>query len=129
MFQLQHLIKQNMDKLSGLITTELGKTQVDAKGDVLRGLRTILRLIEKRNIVVEVVEHACSITSLQMGEIVDTVSTDMDTYSLREPLGVCAGITPFNFPAMIPLWVYNITDALCLVFRCSRWPLFAETRM
>ena len=53
----------------------------------------------------EVVEHACSITSLQMGEIVEGVSKDMDTYSLRQPLGVCAGISPFNFPAMIPLWV------------------------
>lgn len=53
----------------------------------------------------EVVEHACSITSLQMGEIVEGVSKDMDTYSLRQPLGICAGISPFNFPAMIPLWV------------------------
>ena len=50
-------------------------------------------------------EHACSITSLQMGEIVEGVSKDMDTYSLRQPLGICAGISPFNFPAMIPLWV------------------------
>lgn len=55
--------------------------------------------------LLEVVEHACSITSLQMGEIVEGVSKDMDTYSLRQPLGICAGISPFNFPAMIPLWV------------------------
>ena len=54
---------------------------------------------------VEVVEYACSITSLQTGEIVEGVSKDMDTYSIRQPLGVCAGISPFNFPAMIPLWV------------------------
>lgn len=53
----------------------------------------------------EVVEHACSIPSLQMGEIVEGVSKDMDTYSIRQPLGLCAGISPFNFPAMIPLWV------------------------
>ena len=51
------------------------------------------------------VEHACSITSLQLGETLGSVTKDMDTYTYREPLGVCAGITPFNFPAMIPLWV------------------------
>lgn len=57
---------------------------------------------------VEVVEHACSITTLQMGELVEGVTTDMDTYSIRQPLGVCAGITPFNFPAMIPLWMFPL---------------------
>ena len=51
------------------------------------------------------VEHACSITSLQLGETLGSVSKDMDTYTYREPLGVCAGVAPFNFPAMIPLWV------------------------
>ena len=51
------------------------------------------------------VEHCCSITSLQLGETLGSVTKDMDTYSYREPLGVCAGVTPFNFPAMIPLWV------------------------
>jgi len=94
MFQLQALIKRDMDKIAGVITTELGKTQADAKGDVLRGL--------------QVVEHACSITTLQMGEMVEGVTTDMDTYSIRQPLGVCAGITPFNFPAMIPLWMFPL---------------------
>ena len=53
----------------------------------------------------EVVEHACSITSIQLGETLGSVTKDMDTYTYREPLGVCAGVTPFNFPAMIPLWV------------------------
>lgn len=53
----------------------------------------------------EVVEHACGMASLQMGEFVSNVSSGIDTYSIREPLGVCAGICPFNFPAMIPLWV------------------------
>lgn len=53
----------------------------------------------------EVVEHACGMATLQMGEYVPNVSSGIDTYSLREPLGVCAGICPFNFPAMIPLWV------------------------
>lgn len=55
---------------------------------------------------IEVVEHACGMASLQMGEYVSNVSNGIDTYSIREPLGVCAGICPFNFPAMIPLWVY-----------------------
>ena len=77
-----------------VITLELGKTPADAKGDVHRGL--------------QVVEHACAIPTLQMGEFVEGVSTDMDTYSIRQPLGVCAGITPFNFPAMIPLWVSTL---------------------
>lgn len=53
----------------------------------------------------EVVEHACGMATLQMGEYVSNVSNGIDTYSIREPLGVCAGICPFNFPAMIPLWV------------------------
>lgn len=94
MFELQRLLRLNMDKIAANIVMELGKTLVDAKGDVLRGL--------------QVVEHACSITSLQMGEMVESVSTDMDTYTLRQPLGVTAGICPFNFPAMIPLWVNYI---------------------
>jgi malonate-semialdehyde dehydrogenase (acetylating) / methylmalonate-semialdehyde dehydrogenase len=80
--------------LGKVINLELGKTPVDAKGDVHRGL--------------QVVEHACSLPSLQMGEFVEGVSADMDCYSIRQPLGVCAGITPFNFPAMIPLWVSRI---------------------
>ncbi len=70
---------------------EQGKNFVDAKGEVLRGL--------------QVVEHACSIPNLQMGEILP-VPTDMDAYSFREPLGVTAGVCPFNFPAMIPLWMF-----------------------
>ena len=68
---------------------ETGKTFADAKGDVWRGI--------------EVVEHACNISSLMMGETVENVAREIDTYSLIQPLGVCAGITPFNFPAMIPL--------------------------
>jgi malonate-semialdehyde dehydrogenase (acetylating)/methylmalonate-semialdehyde dehydrogenase len=77
--------------LAANITQEQGKTLPDAEGDVTRGL--------------QVVEHCCSITSLQLGETLGSVTKDMDTYSYREPLGVCAGVTPFNFPAMIPLWV------------------------
>ncbi|KAH0458844.1 hypothetical protein IEQ34_011658 [Dendrobium chrysotoxum] len=93
MFKLQELIRRDMvDKLALNITTEQGKTLRDAQGDVFRGL--------------EVVEHACGMATLQMGEYVSNVSSGIDTYSIREPLGVCAGICPFNFPAMIPLWMF-----------------------
>ncbi|CAH9081922.1 unnamed protein product [Cuscuta europaea] len=94
MLKYQDLIRKNMDKLALNITTEQGKTLKDAQGDVFRGL--------------EVVEHACGMATLQMGEYVSNVSNGVDTYSIREPLGVCAGICPFNFPAMIPLWMFPI---------------------
>jgi len=92
MFKLQQLIKDNMKELCTILTSEIGKTTADAEGEILRGL--------------QVVEHACSITSLQQGETMAGISRDMDTYSYRVPLGVCAGIAPFNFPAMIPLWMF-----------------------
>ncbi|KAG5010468.1 hypothetical protein AAZX31_07G168900 [Glycine max] len=92
MLKLQELIRRDMDKLALNVTTEQGKTLKDAQGDVFRGL--------------EVVEHACGMATLQMGEYVSNVSHGIDTYSIREPLGVCAGICPFNFPAMIPLWMF-----------------------
>ncbi|KAG2703952.1 hypothetical protein I3760_06G160500 [Carya illinoinensis] len=94
MFKLQELIRRDMDKLALNVTTEQGKTLKDAHGDVFRGL--------------EVVEHACGMGTLQMGEYVSNVSNGIDTYSIREPLGVCAGICPFNFPAMIPLWMFPV---------------------
>ncbi|KAL8255432.1 hypothetical protein R6Q59_033653 [Mikania micrantha] len=94
MLKLQQLIRRDMDKLAMNITTEQGKTLKDAQGDVFRGL--------------EVVEHACGMASLQMGEFSSNVSHGIDTYSIREPLGVCAGICPFNFPAMIPLWMFPV---------------------
>ncbi|XP_055925031.1 probable methylmalonate-semialdehyde dehydrogenase [acylating], mitochondrial isoform X1 [Argiope bruennichi] len=94
MFKLQHLIKENMNRLKESITLEQGKTLIDAEGDVHRGL--------------QVVEHACGITSLQLGETLPSISRDMDTISYRLPLGVCAGIAPFNFPAMIPLWMFPL---------------------
>jgi malonate-semialdehyde dehydrogenase (acetylating)/methylmalonate-semialdehyde dehydrogenase len=94
MFKFQHIIKDNMKLLAKNITLEQGKTLADAEGDVLRGL--------------QVVEHSCSITSLQLGESLSGIAKDMDAMSYRIPLGVCAGITPFNFPAMIPLWVILI---------------------
>uniref|UniRef100_A0A1J3K802 methylmalonate-semialdehyde dehydrogenase (CoA acylating) n=1 Tax=Noccaea caerulescens TaxID=107243 RepID=A0A1J3K802_NOCCA len=94
MLKFQELIRKNMDKLAMNITTEQGKTLKDAHGDIFRGL--------------EVVEHACGMATLQMGEYVPNVSNGVDTYSIREPLGVCAGICPFNFPAMIPLWMFPV---------------------
>lgn len=67
--------------------------------------KSLQTLYNTKNEFVEVVEHACSVTSLQLGEALPSIAKDMDTMSYRIPLGVCAGITPFNFPAMIPLWV------------------------
>eukprot|EP00320_Phaeocystis_rex_P000388 CAMPEP_0119062372 /NCGR_PEP_ID=MMETSP1178-20130426/5972_1 /TAXON_ID=33656 /ORGANISM="unid sp, Strain CCMP2000" /LENGTH=521 /DNA_ID=CAMNT_0007043649 /DNA_START=14 /DNA_END=1579 /DNA_ORIENTATION=+ len=92
MFKLQALIRQHEDELAVLLSSEHGKTIDDAKGDIFRGL--------------EVVEHACSTTSLQMGETTAGVAGSTDVHSYRLPLGVCAGIAPFNFPAMIPLWMF-----------------------
>ena len=96
--------------MAKVITLEQGKTLADAEGDVLRGLREYLSDYIRHLVSLspEVVEHSCSITSLQLGETLGSVTKDMDTYTYREPLGVCAGVTPFNFPAMIPLWVSSI---------------------
>ncbi|CAO3677042.1 unnamed protein product [Rhizopus stolonifer] len=96
MMDLQYLIRQNQDDIAKNIVQEQGKTFADAKGDVFRGL--------------QVVEQACSLTSMMMGEKM-TVAKDMETYTYREPLGVVAGICPFNFPAMIPLWMFPLAIA------------------
>lgn len=93
----QALIRDNMEELAELLTSEQGKTIADARGDVFRGL--------------EVVEHAAGIANLQMGDFVENVARGVDTYSIWQPLGVCAGITPFNFPAMIPLWMFPMAIA------------------
>lgn len=92
MLKLQELIRQNLKSIAQVLTAEQGKTLADAEGDIQRGL--------------EVVEHACSVGSLQMGEYIEGVARGVDTYTIQQPLGVCAGITPFNFPAMIPLWMF-----------------------
>ena len=93
----QALIREHMDELAGILTAEQGKTIADARGDVFRGL--------------EVVEHAAGIANLQIGDFVENVASGVDTYSIWQPLGVCAGITPFNFPAMIPLWMFPMAIA------------------
>ncbi len=93
----QQLVRENMDDVARLITLEQGKTMADARGDVFRGL--------------EVVEHACSAATLTMGETAENLAANVDSYSYRVPLGVAAGITPFNFPAMIPLWMFPLATA------------------
>jgi len=97
MLRYQHLLKEHHDDLAALLSHETGKTLADAKGDVWRGI--------------EVVEQAANIASNMMGEMVENVASDIDTYSIVQPLGVCCGITPFNFPAMIPLWMFPIAIA------------------
>ena len=97
MFALRDLIERHLDELSVLVADEHGKVVSDAKGEVIRGL--------------EVVEYACGIPTLLKGEFSEQVSTDVDAYSFRQPLGVCAGITPFNFPAMVPMWMHPIAIA------------------
>src|SRR6202048_661662 len=92
MLKLQALVREHMSRIAQTLSAEQGKTLADAEGDVFRGL--------------EVVEHACSIGSLQLGEFAGNGPGGLHTYTLRQPIGVCAGITPFNFPAMIPLWMF-----------------------
>ena len=95
--QYQQLIRENIKEVAAILTREQGKTLPDAEGDVFRGL--------------EVVEHAANIGTLQMGEFANNVAGGVDTYTILQPLGVCAGITPFNFPAMIPLWMFPMAIA------------------
>jgi malonate-semialdehyde dehydrogenase (acetylating) / methylmalonate-semialdehyde dehydrogenase len=91
------LIEANIDELAILVSSEHGKTLDDAKGSITRGL--------------EVVEFACGIPHLLKGEFSQNVGTNIDSWSVRQPLGVCAGITPFNFPAMVPMWMFPISIA------------------
>jgi malonate-semialdehyde dehydrogenase (acetylating)/methylmalonate-semialdehyde dehydrogenase len=90
-------IENNLRELAELVSKEHGKTLEDAKGSVTRGL--------------EVVEFACGIPHLLKGEFSQNVGTNIDSWSVRQPLGICAGITPFNFPAMVPMWMYPISIA------------------
>jgi len=97
MFRYQALLKEHQEEIARTLAQETGKIMADAMGDVWRGI--------------EVVEQACSIASQMMGETVENVARGIDTYSYTQPLGVCAGITPFNFPAMIPLWMFPMAIA------------------
>ena len=97
MFKFKELLEQNIDTLANIITAEHGKTHSDAKGEIARG--------------VEVVEFACGIPQLLKGEFTENVGTNVDSWAIRQPLGVVAGITPFNFPAMVPMWMFPIALA------------------
>ncbi|TVM04815.1 MAG: CoA-acylating methylmalonate-semialdehyde dehydrogenase [Halomonas sp.] len=97
MLKLQALIRDNTAELAALITEEHGKTLPDAEGEVGRGL--------------EVVEHACSITSLQLGELAENAASEVDVYTMHQPLGVGAGITAFNFPIMLPCFMFPLAIA------------------
>jgi malonate-semialdehyde dehydrogenase (acetylating)/methylmalonate-semialdehyde dehydrogenase len=97
MFRFRELIEKHADELAAIITREHGKVLADARGEVTRGL--------------EIVEFACGIPQLLKGEYSDAVGRGIDSWSLRQPVGVCAGITPFNFPAMVPMWMFPIAVA------------------
>ena len=97
MFKFKELIEKNSDELTKLIVSEHGKVYEDAKGSLVRGL--------------EVVEFACGIPNLLKGEFSENVGTSVDSWSMRQPLGVVAGITPFNFPAMVPMWMFPLAIA------------------
>ncbi|HJU14890.1 MAG TPA: CoA-acylating methylmalonate-semialdehyde dehydrogenase [Stellaceae bacterium] len=97
LFKFRELLERDGDALARLITEEHGKVLSDAKGEVTRGL--------------EVVEFACGIPHLMKGEVTAEVGRGIDSWSLRQPLGVCAGITPFNFPAMVPMWMFPVALA------------------
>jgi len=97
MFRFRDLIDRHMDEIARIVSSEHGKTFEDAKGSTTRGM--------------EVVEFAAGIPQMLKGEMNEGVSRGVDSYSMRQPLGVCAGITPFNFPAMVPLWMYPVAIA------------------
>jgi malonate-semialdehyde dehydrogenase (acetylating)/methylmalonate-semialdehyde dehydrogenase len=97
LFSFRDLVDRNKKEIAALVTHEHGKVLSDALGSVSRGL--------------EVIEFACGAPQLLKGDFSENVSTDVDSYSIRQPLGVCAGITPFNFPAMVPMWMYPIAIA------------------
>ncbi|MDP3356376.1 MAG: CoA-acylating methylmalonate-semialdehyde dehydrogenase, partial [Polaromonas sp.] len=107
MFKFLELLNQNKDKLAHLITAEHGKVFTDAQGEVSRGI--------------DIVEFACGIPQLLKGDFTDQVSTGIDNWTLRQPLGVVAGITPFNFPVMVPMWMFPVAIAAgnCFVLKPS----------
>ena len=91
LFDYRDLLKSHIDELAPMLSEQHGKTLPHAKGEIARGI--------------EVVEFACGIPHLLKGEYSEAVASGVDSFSIRQPVGVCAGITPFNFPAMVPLWM------------------------
>jgi malonate-semialdehyde dehydrogenase (acetylating)/methylmalonate-semialdehyde dehydrogenase len=109
MFKFLELLNQKRDDLARAITAEHGKVFTDAQGEVTRGI--------------DIVEFACGIPQLLKGDYTDQVSTGIDNWTMRQPLGVVAGITPFNFPVMVPMWMYPVAIAAATA-SCSspaRW--------
>jgi len=98
MFEFKRLVEARMEELAELLSSEHGKVIADSRGDIQRGL--------------EVIEFACGIPHVLKGEYTEGAGPGIDVYSMRQPLGVCAGITPFNFPAMIPMWMFGISIAV-----------------
>ncbi|PLR27641.1 methylmalonate-semialdehyde dehydrogenase (CoA acylating) [Caulobacter zeae] len=98
MFEFKRLIERDMNSLAEILSSEHGKVIADSKGDIQRGL--------------EVIEFACGIPHILKGEYTEGAGPGIDVYSMRQPLGLCAGITPFNFPAMIPMWMFGISIAV-----------------
>ncbi|WP_300339372.1 CoA-acylating methylmalonate-semialdehyde dehydrogenase [Accumulibacter sp.] len=97
LFRFRELLEQHLDELAAILTAEHGKVLADAKGEIIRGM--------------EVVEFACGIPHLLKGEYSDQIGSGIDSWSIRQPIGVCAGITPFNFPVMVPMWMVPIALA------------------
>ena len=97
LFNYRSLLKDNLEEIAKIISTENGKTLAEAKGDIQRGF--------------EVVEFACGISQLSKGESLAEVAPNIDATTIREPLGICAGISPFNFPAMVPMWMFPLAIA------------------
>ncbi|HSZ74020.1 MAG TPA: CoA-acylating methylmalonate-semialdehyde dehydrogenase [Rhizomicrobium sp.] len=105
MFNFKALVEKNMDELAHMLSSEHGKVLADSRGDIQRGL--------------EVIEFACGIPHLSKGEYTEGAGPGIDIYSMRQPLGVVAGITPFNFPAMIPMWMFGVAIACGNTFVCK----------
>jgi malonate-semialdehyde dehydrogenase (acetylating) / methylmalonate-semialdehyde dehydrogenase len=97
LFRFRELVLRDAERLAALITAEHGKTLADARGELQRGL--------------EVVEFACGIPHLLKGDVTENVARDVDSFAVRQPLGACVGITPFNFPAMVPMWMFPVALA------------------
>ncbi len=117
MFKFLELLNQHRDELAHTITAEHGKVFTDAQGEVTRGI--------------DIVEFACGIPQLLKGDYTDQVSTGIDNWTMRQPLGVVAGITPFNFPVMVPMWMYPVAIAAgnCFILKPSPLDPSASIRM
>jgi malonate-semialdehyde dehydrogenase (acetylating)/methylmalonate-semialdehyde dehydrogenase len=115
LFKFKRLLDDNLHELASLLSTEMGKTHEEAVGSIKRGI--------------EIVEFACGIPTLLMGEALENVTPNIDITTFRQPLGVCVGIVPFNFPAMIPLWMFPIAIACGNTFVLKAATMVPQTAM